>query len=48
MTKKVDKLERVIVFWKGFASGFASALVGIAGLVALVNYIVQIVGVVAK
>lgn len=35
------KLDKTITFWKGFASGFAAAVIGVAGLVALINYLIH-------
>ncbi len=35
-------MENTIVFWKGFASGVASAVAAIAGLIVLINYLIQI------
>ena len=40
--EQLMKLDKTITFWKGFASGFATAVIGVAGLVALINYLVQI------
>lgn len=44
MAKKnrVMKLEKTVTFWKGFASGVASAIAAVAGIVCLVNYLIQI------
>ena len=36
------KLDKTITFGKGCASGFAAAVIGVAGLVALINYLIQI------
>ena len=38
--EQLMKLDKTITFWKGFASGFATAVIGVAG--ALINYLVQI------
>lgn len=40
--EQLMKLDKTITFWKRFASGFATAVIGVAGLVALINYLVQI------
>ena len=40
--EQLMKLDKTITFWKGFASGFATAVIGVAGVVALINYLIQI------
>ncbi len=40
--KRLKKLDHTITFWKGFASGVATTLAALAGLVCLINYLVQI------
>lgn len=42
-SKVIMKIDRTIVFWKGFASGVVAAFVAMAGLVTLVYYMIQIV-----
>ena len=40
--KRLKKIEENVAFWKGYASGFASAIACVAGLICLINYLIQI------
>ncbi len=40
--KQLKKIGESMTFWKGYASGFASAIACVAGLICLINYLIQI------